>query len=81
MMGTVAGEPKKIITNISCVMSHMFIELMKKLLQEANEGAFTTKGQAVLRRDDLLTTPAAEAGGEQQAATAAASELDGRDID
>ena len=80
MMGTVAGEPSKIITNISCIMSHDFSKLMQQLLKEANEGAFKTKKQAVLRRDQLIAIKAATAEYTEQAATAPPSEPEGLDI-
>ena len=83
MMGTVGGEPTKIITNISCIMSHDFSNLMQQLLKEANEGAFKTKKQAVLRRDQLIAskTQAAPAADTEQAAPATPSLLDGLDLD
>ena len=62
MMGTVAGHPKKIVTNVSVQMSHDFSKIMQQLLKEANEGRFATKSEAVKRRDHLVEqSPAAPA--------------------
>ena len=74
MMGTVAGEAKKFVTNITAAMTTDFAALMRQIEKEANEGAFKTKGQAVRRRDQRVANkgPAATAGDtEQPAATAA----------
>ena len=57
MMGTVDGIQKKIITNISVFMSHDFSKLMQQLANEAKEGLFSTKGEAVQRRDQLIKSP------------------------
>ena len=54
MMGTFAGEPKTFVTNVSVQMSHDFSNIMQQLLQEANEGKFDNKGEAVRRRDHLV---------------------------
>ena len=75
MMGSVDGEPKKIIANISVGMSFQFSSHMQTLLSEAKSGAFSTKGDAVRRRDELILTPAATAVAETDpAATAVAGE-------
>ena len=78
MMGTVAGEAKKFVTNITAAMTTDFAALMRQIEKEANEGAFKTKGQAVRRRDQRVANkgPAATAGDtEQPAATAGDTEL------
>ena len=54
MMGTVGGEPKKIITNISVTMSYDFVNLMAILHCDANAGRLRTKGDAVHKRDELI---------------------------
>ena len=89
IMGTVGGQPKTFITNVSVSMSHDFCKLMMQILQEANENKFATKGDIVQRRDDLLaeasaaaTAPAGDEPGSENspaatatpAATAAAGE-------
>ena len=63
LMGTVADQPKTFITNVSVTMSHDFCRLMQQILKEANENKFTTKGEIVQRRDELVaeTSPAATA--------------------
>ena len=60
MMGTVAGEPKKIITNISVTMSHDFVNLMAILHGDANAGRLRTKGDAVHKRDELINAKRGE---------------------
>ena len=54
MMGTVAGQPKKIITNVSIAMTPRFREVMNTILAEAKKGTFETKRAAVRRRDELI---------------------------
>ena len=54
MMGTVAGEPKPFVTNVSVQMSHDFSTIMQQVLKEAKAGRFATNGEAVRRRDQLL---------------------------
>ena len=41
-------------------MNHKFVHLMKVLLDEARNGNFATKGQAVQRRDELIRDAPAE---------------------
>ena len=53
-MGTVAGQPKKIITNVSIAMTPHFREVMNTILADAKEGTFETKPAAVRRRDELI---------------------------
>ena len=53
-MGIVAGQPTKIITNVSIVMTPHFREVMNTILVEAKEGTFETKLAAVRRRDELI---------------------------
>ena len=60
MMGTVDGAPNKIVTNVSVRMSYDFTKIMRILLQEAMDGNFATKGQAVARRDQLVYEDPAE---------------------
>ena len=50
------------MTNVSVQMSHSFSKIMQQMLQEAKEGRFATKGDAVKRRDQLVgeATPQAE---------------------
>ena len=89
IMGTVGGQPKTFITNVSVAMSHDFCKLMMQILQEANENKFATKGDIVQRRDELVakasaaaTAPAGDEPGNEKspaatatpAATAAAGE-------
>ena len=68
MMGTVDGISKKIITNISVTMSHNFADLMAILQAEARDGRFSTKADAVRKRDELIKAKPAD---EVQAETAA----------
>ena len=57
MMGWIRGGIKKeFVTNVTVVMSPAFIKIMQQLLVEAREGRFTTKNDAVKRRDELLKT-------------------------
>ena len=75
MLGTVGGHPKQIVTNVSVQMSHNFSKIMQQLLQEANEGRFATKSEAVQRRDNILKTqPAAPADSGTTAAPEPASQ-------
>ena len=53
-MGTVAGERKKFITNVSIAMTPHYREVMNTILFEARAGAFETKIAAVRRRDKLI---------------------------
>ena len=71
-MATVAGEPKTFVTNVSVQMSHSFSKIMQQMLQEAKEGRFATKGDAVKRRDQLVgeAAPQAVPADESQAAPA-----------
>ena len=65
-MGTVNGDTdtKKFIVNTSVGMSHDFSTLMQGLLKEAKAGRFSTRGDAVRRRDELVkNTPAVTAEG------------------
>ena len=61
MMGMVDNK-KKFVTNVAVSMSGAFIKIMQQLLVEAREGRFTTKDDAVKRRDELLKTFAEDAG-------------------
>ena len=54
MLATVNGEPRTFVTNVSVQMSFTFSAVMHKLVKEANEGRFATKGDAIQRRDELL---------------------------
>ena len=54
MLGTVAGEPKNIVTNVSVQMSHDFSKIMQQILRGANEGKLVAKSEAVQRRDQLV---------------------------
>ena len=54
MLGTVGGKPKTFITNVSVGMAHDFLKIMQQILEEAKEGRFHTKDQAVKRRDELV---------------------------
>ena len=55
MTGFLEGHEKRsLITNISASMTKDFCTIMDKILIEANAGAFSTKGDAVRRRDELL---------------------------
>ncbi len=71
-MATVADEPKTFVTNVSVQMSHSFSKIMQQMLQEAKEGRFATKGDAVKRRDQLVgeAAPQAVTTAESQAAPA-----------
>ena len=69
MMGTVTGEPKKIVTNVSVQMSHDFSKIMQQILGEANEGRFATKGEPVQRRDQLVDQAAPADSGHQDEPT------------
>ena len=71
-MATVAGEPKTFVTNVSVQMSHSFSTIMQQMLQEAKDGRFATKGDAVKRRDQLVGEAATQAvsAAESQAAPA-----------
>ena len=55
LCGTVVGEPKKIITNVSVQMSNHFFKIMESFYKEARAGVFTTKGDVVNRRGELLS--------------------------
>ena len=83
-MATVAGEPKTFVTNVSVQMSHDFSKIMQQMLQEAKEGRFATKGDAVKRRDQLVegfAAPQAVPTDESQAAPAEESAPEGWDVD
>ena len=87
-MGTVGGEPKKIITNISVTMSHDFVNIMAILHGDAKAGRFSTKGDAVHKRDEIihaehrfLSGPPTTPEGEVQAETAASQGTGGTDVD
>ena len=54
MEATVGGEHKKIVTGVSVRNSHFFCDIMERLKTEAENGAFSTKAQAVRRRDELI---------------------------
>ena len=57
MMGWIdGGIRKEFVTNVTVGMSTAFIKIMQQLLVEAREGRFTTKNDAVKRRDELLKT-------------------------
>ena len=56
LCGTVDGLPTRFITNVSCRMSQDFLKIASTLLEEANDGAFLTKRQAIDRRDKLVYT-------------------------
>ena len=77
LMATVAGEPRTFVTNVSVQMSHSFSKIMQQMLQEAKEGRFGTKGDAVKRRNQLVgeaAPPAVLPVDESQAAPAEESE-------
>ena len=79
MMGTVNGEAKQIITNVSVTMSIHFCTIMGILYSEAKAGAFTTKGDAVHRRDEILNNRAGAATAPATPAGAVASQADTAD--
>ena len=54
MMGTDAGEPKKIITNVSARMNKLFCDIVQDLHKEAAAGRFSTKQDAVRGRGELI---------------------------
>ena len=54
MEATVGGEHKQIVTGVSVQSSHFFCDIMERLKTEAENGAFSTKAQAVRRRDELI---------------------------
>ena len=49
------------MTNVSVQMSHSFSKIMQQMLQEAEEGRFATKSDAVKRRDQLVGEAAPQA--------------------
>ena len=54
MEGTVDGEHKKNVTNVTVTMTHAFCDVMAKLKYEADWRFITTKGEAVRRRNELV---------------------------
>ena len=55
LLGTVDGEPKKFVTSVSVHTSpKSFCQILASLHVEANDGAFTTKKDAIDRRDELI---------------------------
>ena len=72
LMATVAGEPRTFVTNVSVQMSHSFSKIMQQMLQEAKEGRFAIKADALKRRDFLVgeATSQAVPADESQAAPA-----------
>ena len=54
LLGTVAGQKNKFITNITPAMHVEFSVLMEQIYMEAMAGALKTKEQAIRRRDALI---------------------------
>ena len=55
LLGTVDGEAKKFVTSVSVHTSpKSFCQILQNLHVEANDGAFTTKKDAIDRRDELI---------------------------
>ena len=80
LCGTVCGWPKKFITGVSVQQNHHFVKIMGDIAKEAEAGAFTTKGDVVHRRDELLKAQAdtaEHADTDEQAKPAATSEIEG----
>ena len=53
MNGQIEGR-KQFVTNVTCHMSKDFVTIMNQVLKEAREGKFSTKAEAVRRRDVLV---------------------------
>ena len=97
LLGTVDGEAKKFVTSVSVHTSpKSFCQILQNLHVEANDGAFTTKKEAIDRRDELIEIdrreveairqirPVPVANPDETAATAehrAAGELFDEDVD
>ena len=54
LIGTVGGKPGRFITSMNARQTILFNELMVLIGAEAKVGAFTTKGDAIKRRFELL---------------------------
>lgn len=81
MMGKVGKKKNRIITNISAMMDHQFSAKMFVLLQEAKNGCFMRKDDAVRRRDELVAlADTAEAAAPAVTAEVAAQAAAGEDI-
>jgi len=61
LIGTVGGQRQRFITSITARQTILFDDLMAAVLEEAQAGAFTTKGDANNRRDQILAVSLAAA--------------------
>ena len=74
-MGIVEGAPQqRIITNISAYMDSDYCKFMEIIKKEADAGAFSTKKDAVRRRDELCKKKPAETAEPAAVAPAASAE-------